>query len=94
MAYCMAQNCPDEVTLAQREDYWRMRMLDTTGTVRAKWTYGAALAQVQEPPTVEFNKSSEDVLNQAVLVNKDAYGLNNRFNVLFDQIEMLQARYA
>jgi len=94
MAYCMAQNCPDSVTPAQREDYWRMRMLDTTGTVRAKWTYGEALAQVQEPPTVEFNASSTDVLlNQTVLVNKDAYGLNNRFNVLFDHIEMLQARY-
>jgi hypothetical protein len=69
-------------------------MLDTTGTIRAKWTYGAALAQVQEPPTIEFNASSTDVLNQTVLVNKDAYGLNNRFNVLFDNIEMLQARHA
>ena len=94
VAYCMAQYCPDKVTPAQREDYWRMRMLDTTGTVRAKWTYGAALAQVQKPPTVEFNKSSMEVLNQTVLVNSDAYGVNNRFNILFDHIEMLQARYA
>lgn len=93
VAYCIAQNCPEEVTPAQREDYWRMRMLDATGTVRAKWTYGEAVGQVKEPPTVEFNKSSMDVLNQTVLVNKDAYGMNNRFNLLFDHIEKLQARY-
>jgi hypothetical protein len=94
MAYCISQNCPDSVTPAQREDYWRMRMLDTTGTVRAKWTYGAALAQVQESPTIVFNKSSTNVLTETVLANQDAYNLNNRFNILFDHIEMLQARYA
>jgi hypothetical protein len=93
VAYCMSQNCPEDVTPAQREDYWRARMLDTTGTVRAKWTYGEALAQIQGVPTVEFNKSSEEVLSQTVLANKETYDINNRFNILFDHIEMLQTRY-
>lgn len=93
MAYCMAQNCPESVTPAEREDYWRMRMLDTTGTVRPKWTYGEALSQVENAPTLEFNKTSHDVLNHTVLADKESWAINNRFNILFDHIEMLQARY-
>ncbi|PIA94130.1 Ferric reductase transmembrane component 4 [Cercospora beticola] len=94
LAYCMKEHCPADVTAADIEDYWGSRMLDTTGTVQAKWTYGEALAQVTEPPTAVFNSSSEDVLNQTVLAPKSTYEVNNRFNILFDHLEALQARYA
>ncbi|KAJ4982878.1 ferric-chelate reductase [Stagonosporopsis vannaccii] len=93
LAYCMSENCPPDVTAADIEDYWGSRMLDTSGTVKAKWTYGEALAQVLEMPTAEFNISSEDVLDHTVLAPKDTYDANNQFNILFDHIEALQARY-
>jgi hypothetical protein len=62
--------------------------------VRAKWTYGQALAEVVEVPREVFNSSSEEVLGQTVRVDRDVFGLNNRFNVLFDHVEMLQSKYA
>jgi hypothetical protein len=94
VAYCMNEFCPDDVTAMKREEFWGLRMLDTTGTVRAKWTYGQALAEVVEVPREVFNSSSEEVLGQTVRVDRDVFGLNNRFNVLFDHVEMLQSKYA
>ena len=94
VAYCMNQFCPDDVSAAKREEFWGLRMLDTTGTIQAKWSYGRALTEVQDRPTVFFNSSSTEVLNQTVLVDPDVFGLNNRFNVLFDHVEALQSKYA
>lgn len=90
----MNQFCPDDVSAAKREEFWGLRMLDTTGTIQAKWSYGRALTEVQDRPTVFFNSSSTEVLNQTVLVDPDVFGLNNRFNVLFDHVEALQSKYA
>jgi hypothetical protein len=90
----MNQFCPDTVSNAKREEFWALRMLDTTGAVQAKWSYGQSLMEVQEEPTTFFNSSSTEVLNQTVLVDADVFGVNNRFNVLFDDVEALQSKYA
>lgn len=69
-------------------------MLDTTGLVKGKSTYGGVLAEVIERPSEGFNSTSQEVLSQTVRVDKDSFGLNNQFNVLFDDVEALPSKPA
>ena len=93
LAYCMQQNCDADSTPAwQRELFWHDKMTGDVSVV-PMMDYATALMLVNGTPTVEFNSSSEDVLNTTVLVPDTAYLMQYKFNVMFDHIEMLQARY-
>jgi hypothetical protein len=90
LAYCMNTTC--DIPIWKREKFWANQ---ATGdeTVPPKWTYEQALAEIKGKPTVVFNQSSEDVLDGTQIVNQETYGIQARFMVMFDYIEMLQARY-
>lgn len=92
LAYCMQTYCDDKTPVWKREQYWEDQATGGMG-VPAKWTYSQALAEITETPTAEFNASSEEPLEVTMVVTKETYEVQNVFNVRFDHMEMLQARY-
>jgi hypothetical protein len=93
IAYCMNMTCdPIGVSTWQREKFWATKLIEEA-VVPPKWDYSTALGEVNGRPTLEFNSSSEDVLNQTVSVSKETYEMQSRFMVLFDYIESLQSKY-
>lgn len=90
MAYCLDSNCPDTVSVWEREKFWSMSI---TGDmmVSPKWPYSIALEQVKTAPTSVFNSSK--TLEQTSLLSKEDYDIQNNFNLLFDLIEGLQSKY-
>ncbi|KAF2841328.1 hypothetical protein M501DRAFT_989858 [Patellaria atrata CBS 101060] len=93
LAYCIKSNCdPAKVPTWKREKYWATKVI-SGASVAPKWDYSRALEEIIEEPTVEYNSSSGAVLNETMLVPMASYDMNYKFNVMFDHIEMLQARY-
>ncbi|KAH7139164.1 ferric reductase like transmembrane component-domain-containing protein [Dendryphion nanum] len=93
LAYCIKSNCdPVKVPTWKREQFWSTKVTGDP-TVSPKWDYIRALEEVDGVPTVEYNSSSKAVLNQTVLVPKATYAMQYNFNIKFDYIEMLQAKY-
>jgi hypothetical protein len=93
LAYCMSTHCdPEREPTWRREKFWSTRVTGDE-SVLPKWDYTTALAEVKETPTVVYNASSPDVLEQTVLVSEASYEMQSKFMVLFDHIEGLQSRY-
>lgn len=93
LAYCLNASCdPHDVPTWRREKFWATRVTGDE-SVLPKWDYTTALAKITEPPTVVYNASSPDVLNQTVLVSQASYEMQSKFMVMFDHIEGLQSRY-
>ena len=83
---------PIKVPTWQREKFWATKVTGDPA-VMPKWDYARALEDIVERPTVEFNFSSENTLNQTVLVSDAVYRIQSHFMVMFDHLEALQARY-
>lgn len=59
----------------------------------AKWDYSRALGELKEKPTVEFDSSSESILNETVLISEATIKMQSEFLPMFDHLEALQMRY-
>lgn len=93
LAYCMNSTCdPIKVPTWQREKFWATKVTGDPAVV-PKWDYARALEEVRERPTVEFNSSSESILNETVLVSKADDEMQSKFMVMFEHLEGLQPRY-
>lgn len=93
LAYCMNATCdPAKVPAWQREKFWATQMTGDPAVV-PKWDYATTLQEVRGSPAAEFNSSSEDTLNQTVSISTTTYEVQSRFMIMFDHLEMLQARY-
>ena len=93
LAWCMNAMCdPVKVPTWQREKFWATKVTGDPAVV-PKWDYSRALEDVGEKPTIEFNASSTDTLNQTVVLGMADYETQSRFMVKFDYLEMLQAKY-
>lgn len=93
LAYCMNAHCdPHHEPTWRREKFWSTRVTGDE-SVLPKWDYTTALAQIKVPPTVVYNDSSPDILDQTVLVSLASYEMQSKFMVFFDHIEGLQSRY-
>ena len=93
LASCIDTYCDMiKVPVWQREQFWAMRVTGDEA-VLPKWTYSETLEEINVKPTAEFNSSSMEVLNQTMILPKASFDIQNNFNIMFDFIEMLQARY-
>jgi hypothetical protein len=86
LAWCMHDMCSTELNIANSklEAFWES---DATGqqsagvkTVKPKWSYAEALAQVEGKPTVQLTRADKD-LNATSLVSPDVY--KAQYNVLY-----------
>lgn len=94
LAYCLNSTCdPVEVPTWQREKFWATRVTGSAD-VLPKWDYSRALEEVDGEPIAKFNASSGNILNETMLVTAESYEMQSRFMVMFDYLEMLQARYS
>jgi len=93
LAYCFNTTC-DEVAVPvwKREQFWNGKVTGDESVV-PKLSYGEALAQIKEMPMVTFNSSSMDALNGTQIVPKTTIDMQSKFMVLFDKLEMVQAKY-
>ncbi|KAK6363063.1 hypothetical protein TWF730_000510 [Orbilia blumenaviensis] len=92
LAYCMNITCnADNIPTWRREEFWATKVTGDEA-VLPKWDYSRALAEIVDPPTAVFNSSL--VLDETVLVSEATLKMQTNFMVMFDYIEMLQARYA
>jgi hypothetical protein len=91
LAYCISTRCPaDGVSTAKIEAYWADQATGDS-TILPMWTYGAALANITQPPTRVYN--STDTLNYTALISDAEYNYQFSFNKLFDWEEMTQSTY-
>lgn len=91
LAYCMDFYCdPVEVPTWKREQFWSMHVTGDE-SVLPKWDYSLALEAVSKVPSVVYNSS--EVMSQTVVLPLEEYDMQYHFNVKFDRLEMLQARY-
>ncbi|KAI9722283.1 MAG: hypothetical protein M1812_001755 [Candelaria pacifica] len=94
LAYCMNSTCdPVEVPAWKKEKFWAIQVTGDPA-VLPKWDYARALEEIMDMPMVEFNASSDSVLNQTMVVGKATYEMQSKFMVMFDYLEALQARYS
>lgn len=85
LAYCMHDKCSSiGIPNSKLEKFWET---DATGqqsagvqTVKPKWSYAEALAQVKEKPTVQLTRADTD-LNTTSLVSPDVY--TAQYNILY-----------
>lgn len=86
LAWCMHDKCSVELNIpnSKLEAFWES---DATGqqsagvkTVKPKWSYAEALAQVEGKPTVQLTRADTD-LNVTSLVSPDVY--KAQYNVLY-----------
>lgn len=83
---------PVKVPAWQREKFWATQVTGDPAVI-PKWDYARTLQEVRGSPAAEFNSSSEDALNQTVSISTTTYEIQSRFMVMFDHLEILQARY-
>ncbi|GKT88534.1 related to ferric reductase Fre2p [Colletotrichum tofieldiae] len=91
LAYCMGNRCPaDGVSASKLEAYWADQ---ATGdpTIPARWTYGAVLANITQPPTRKFETG--DTLNYTALISDADYQYQYDFNRFFNWVEAVQSTY-
>ena len=92
LAYCMKTHCDDDdVPTYKREDFWATKFTGDPD-VMPMWDYATSLAMVKKPPTIEYN-STAGVLNQTMLVSQEDYDIQHKFNIIFMDMETLQAKY-
>ena len=77
----------------EREKFWATKVTGDPA-ILPKWDYSKALEEIKERPTIEFNSSSKETLNETQVVSRESYEIQSKFMVMFEYIEMLQARYA
>jgi hypothetical protein len=86
LAWCMHDKCSEELEIpnSKLEAFWES---DATGqqsagvkTVKPKWSYAEALAEVKGKPTIQLTSEGMD-LNATALVAPDVY--KAQYNVLF-----------
>ncbi|KAH7199003.1 ferric reductase like transmembrane component-domain-containing protein [Fusarium flagelliforme] len=88
LAHCLSTRCED-IPASKLEAYWADQ---TTGdkSVDAKWTYGAALANVERP---EREYIAGETLNYTALISDESYEYQYDFNVHFDWEETVQSTF-
>lgn len=85
LAWCMHEKCSTiGIPNSKLERFWET---DATGqqsagvkTVKPKWSYAEALAQVEDKPTVQLTRADTD-LNTTALVSPDVYLA--QYNILY-----------
>ncbi|KAJ9626616.1 hypothetical protein H2203_004249 [Taxawa tesnikishii (nom. ined.)] len=93
LAYCINAHCdPAAVPTWQRERFWASQVTGDS-SLAPKWYYLEALERIKGTPSVEYNSSSTTPMNQTMLVPEANYDEQYKFNIMFDYIESLQARY-
>jgi hypothetical protein len=92
IAYCMSTRCGANIPVWKREEFWATKLLSD---VVPKWTYSESLAKLgNSKPTMVYNSSSSENMTMPMLISTVDYEVQFKFNLLFDHLEMLQARYA
>jgi hypothetical protein len=88
LAHCLSTRCSD-ISASKLETYWDDH---TTGdkSVDAKWTYGAALANVERPARTYV---AGETLNYTALISDESYEYQYDFNVHFDWEETVQSNF-
>lgn len=92
LAYCINSTCtPYEVSIWRLERYWVDK---TTGdpTVLPRWSYSEALAQVDQPPAMEFTEDIETI-NATLAIPEEAWLADKLSMEYFEVQETLHARY-
>lgn len=89
VAWCTYMQCQDRLPPADLLEYWwdmQITGQKTAGarTVPAKWTYGQALAQVTEEPTLQLT-ATDTLLNTTALVPLHKW--RAQYNVLYSTQE-------
>lgn len=91
LAYCLGLRCAaDGVSPARLEAYWADQASGDPA-VPARWTYGAVLANITQPPTRTFQAG--DTLNYTALIADDDYRYQYDFDRFFDWEEAVQSTY-
>jgi hypothetical protein len=91
LAWCMQTKCAeDAVPTWELEQFWAA---EATGdpTVAPKWDYGAAIANISEPPTKKL--SAGDTLNSTALAPELAWKTQYNTMSTVEYEETMHARY-
>ncbi|KAK1621894.1 ferric reductase like transmembrane component-domain-containing protein [Colletotrichum phormii] len=91
LAYCMNSYCPAfGVSASKLEAYWTDQATGDA-TMPPKWTYGAVLANITQPPNRTFETG--DTLNYTALISDIDFSYQYDFDVFFDWEEAIQSTY-
>jgi len=87
-AWCISTKCAGEavpITISQLENFWEYRVTGKKSAV-PKWTYSAALANVDpRPPTYQLTLADKRLNRTSLVVNSSYQALWNAFSALTEE---------
>ncbi|KAK4159057.1 ferric reductase like transmembrane component-domain-containing protein [Cladorrhinum sp. PSN259] len=90
LAHCIKSTCDPSTPVWKIEKFWTQQATGSK-TVAPKWSYGEALAQVEEPPTIQVNTT--DMLTITSLVDPETAKTNAVTREYFEYAETIHSRY-